>query len=185
MPTANQLVSLLERHRAALPFADEELARHQALRTALAERHERSEAALSAWRNAISQRWECEVRAQRSYAAAQRFLESQPDAIAAYPYLFEMTYTGEPITPSELLSAVRRLATSLGVMSFDHAATVRADLIAAADALEIAIELTTQCENERRQMVLEERLTGHLYVRTCAKTHQLITRHFDTTSADS
>jgi hypothetical protein len=177
---ANQLVTLLERHRAALPFAEEELARHQALQSALAERHARSEDALSAWRSALSQRWECEVRAQRTFSAVHRLASPHLDTQSAYHQLVAASVASAPVTHTDLLADLRRLAASLALLMPPppFVASCLADLQNAADALAAAIDRTIRCEATRKQMLLEERLTTNLYQRTCAQTHQLIASHF-------
>jgi hypothetical protein len=178
--TATQLVKLLERHRAALPFADAELARHQALRLALSEHHARSEDALNAWRSAISHRWGCEVRAQRTLSAVLRLAGAESAALPACQHLVAAPAANAPVTPADLLADLRRLAASLALLNPAPAfvAASIADLQAAADELAAAIDLTLRCESVRRHMLLEERLTTNLYLRTCAQTHQLINDHF-------
>ncbi len=178
--TALQLVTLLERHRAALPFAEAELVRHQALRSALVERQARSEDALNAWRSALSHRWECEVRAQRTLSAVQRLAATHLDPQPAYQQLVAAPSANASVTHTELLTDLRRLATSLALLTPapSFVATSLVDLQSAADELAAAIDLTGRCEAARRYMLLEERLTTNLYQRTCAQTHQLIANHF-------
>lgn len=185
--TATQLVSLLERHRAALPFAEEELARHHALRSTLVERQARSEDALNAWRSALSHRWECEVRAQRTFSTVQRRARSYVTALPAYQHLVASPDAQTPVSHTGLLSDLRRLAAALALLIPPPAFVAEnlVELQAAADELAAAIEMTGRCEATRRQMLLEERLTENLYLRTCAHTHRLISNHFaDGTSSD-
>lgn len=178
--SVNHLVSLLERHRAALPFAEEELARHEALRRTLGERQARSADALNAWRSALSHRWECEVRAQRTLSAVQRQAGASLAAPAAYAHLMATRSEDTPVSHTVLLADLRRLAAALALLHPQpaFASAGLAELQASADELAAAIEMTDRCEATRRQMLLEERLTENLYLRVCAQTHQLITAHF-------
>lgn len=178
--TATQLITLLERHRAALPFAEEELARHDALRRTLAERQARSEDALNSWRSALSHRWECEVRAQRTFSAVQRRAQSYVVTLPAYRHLVAAPGETAPVTHTGLLADLRRLAAALALLNPppDFVAASLADLQAAAEELAAAIEMTGRCESMRRQMLLEERLTENLYLRTCVHTHRLLANHF-------
>lgn len=176
---ASQLIALLERHRRTLPFADEELARHQALRHALDDQHRRGEHALSCWREALSRRWECEVSAQRVYSAALRQLSDYYGDDPAYARLVAPAHPNHPITPTDLLADMRRLEASIALLSprpaFAENCLER--LRATADELAAAIDWTGRCEAERRSIMLEQRIAANLYQRACDKTRRLLSNH--------
>lgn len=183
---ASQLITLLERHRGVLPFADEELARHRALRHALDEHHRRGEHALSVWREALSRRWEAEVNGQRVYTATLRQLSEYFGEDPAYAQLVAPRNAQSFSTASDLLADMRRIEASLALLSprpaFADESVTR--LRAAADDLEAAIDWNSRCEAERRSILLEQRIATNLYQRACDKTRRLLASHFDNTPVE-
>jgi hypothetical protein len=173
---ASQLIALLERHRSNLPFADEELARHRALRHAIDDQHRRGEHALSDWREALSNRWECEVSAQRVYTAALRQLNEYYSDDSTYARLVGPAHPGNPTTASDLLDDMRRLEASIALLNPrpDFAEASLPHLRATGDNLAAAIDWTGRCEAERRSILLEQRIASNLYQRACDKTRRLL-----------
>jgi len=181
---STQLIALLERHRTSLPFAEEELARHRALRLAIDDQHRRSAHALSDWREALSRRWECEVSAQRLYTATMRQMSEYYSDDPAYARLVAPAHPDSGVTPRELLSDLRRLEASIALLS---PRPVFADeclrrLRASGDELASAIDWTGRCESERRSIMLEQRIATNLYQRTCEQTRRLLSAHLHDTS---
>lgn len=173
---ASQLIALLERHRSSLPFADEELARHRALRHAIDDQHRRGEHALSDWREALSHRWECEVSAQRVYTAALRQLSAYYSDDSTYARLVAPAHPGNSTTASDLLDDMRRLEASIALLNPrpEFADGCLQQLRAAGDNLAAAIDWTGRCEAERRSILLEQRIASNLYQRACDKTRRLL-----------
>jgi hypothetical protein len=175
---ASHLVALLERHRETFPPLDEELAQQRSLRQLLCEHRTRGEQALSAWRAAISRRWECEVNAQRAYTAVQRQLGEYYLCDAAYAQLIAPAHPGSASTPTDLLHEVRRLEASLELLSppppFAAAASDR--LRAAGVELALAIEQTLRCETERRSVLTEQRIARNLYERAYDRARRQLAR---------
>ena len=175
----NQIIELLERYKGAMPFADEELARHRALRVALDDQFQRGEAALSAWRAAIARRWECEVNGQRIYSAIRRQICDYFGKDGAYTLLVAPTHPEQASTASDLLAEMRRLEVSLELLRprppFADESIAR--LHASVDDLATAIEWTEHCETDRRSVLIEQRMACNLYQRACDKTRRLIESH--------
>lgn len=176
---ATRLMTLMERLRDALPFVDDELACHRALSLALNEQRERGEHALSAWREALSRRWECEVLGQRIYSAVQRQLSGYYGDDTAYSQLIAPAHAGSANTASDLLQDMRRLEGALELVSprppFAQESLLR--LRSAGDALAEAITWTDRCETERRCVLTERRLATNLYQRAYDRTRRLLTYH--------
>jgi hypothetical protein len=174
----SRLVSLLERHSEHFPPLAEELAQQRALAELLAEHHRRGECALSAWRAALSLRWEREVDAQRAYSAVQRELAACYGGDPAYAQLIAPAHPGGASTPSDLLHEVRRLEASLELLAPrpPFAAAAAARLRAAASALAAAIERSARCEAERRSVVSEQRMVANLYERAYDRARRQLAR---------
>lgn len=176
---ASNMIDLLERHRQTLPFADTEIARHRALLEALEEQHRRGEQALSAWREALSRRWECEVNGQRVYTAIQRQISDYFGKDATYTQLVAPANPGAAQTASDLLANMRRLEASLALLKprppFVDEWLVR--LGTAGTDLAAAIDCSDHCESERRNVLIERRMAANLYERTCQKTRRLLSEH--------
>lgn len=176
---ASRLVALLERHSATFPSLEEELSQQRALAQVLAEHRQRSEQALSAWRAAISQRWDCEVGAQRAYGAVQRQLADYYGADPAYAQLIAPAHPGGASTPADLLHEVRRLVASLELLTprppFADEATAR--LQAATQELARAIDQTARCEAERRSILTEQRIAANLYERAYDRARRHLVRY--------
>lgn len=172
---AARLVALLERHRETYPVLEEELAQQQTLTRVLADHRHRGEQALSAWRAALSRRWECEVRAQRAYSSVQRKLEAYYGPDQAYAQLIAPGHPASASTASDLLHDVRRLGASLELLAPrpPFAAEAMARLRVAGDELARAIEQTASCEAERRSVLTEQRIATNLFERayTRARRH--------------
>jgi hypothetical protein len=171
-----ELIALLEQRRAELPFADEELARHRALRSALDDQTARGEQTLAAWREALSRRWEAEVNGQRVYTAVQRRLASYFGNDTTYLQLVAPSHPSAALTPSNLLADMRRLEASLSLLRpqppFAEESLTR--MRAAGDALGAAIDWSERCEAERRHVLIEQRMAANLYERVCQKTCRLV-----------
>lgn len=176
---ARRLVALLEHHCEAFPPLEEELAQQRSLAHMLAEHQLRGEQSLSAWRAALSRRWECEVSAQRAYSAAQRQLAAYYGPDAAYAQLIAPAHPGNASTPADLLHEVRRLEASLELLSArpPFAAEALGSLRAAGDALAVAIDESARCEAERRSLLLEQRMVASLYERAYARARRQIVRY--------
>lgn len=174
--TAAQLLSFLELRRTEIPFADEELARHRALRSALDEQIVRGEQALSAWREALSQRWDAEVHGQRVYMAIQRQIADYFGNDATYLQLVASSQPSAALTASNLLTDMRRLEASLALLRPrpPFADESLAEIRTAGDRLDGAIAWSEQCEAERRRVLIEQRMAANLYERVCQKTRRLM-----------
>lgn len=171
---AHQMIDLLERHRGAYPFLEEDLARHQALLAALADQSRRSEHALDLWRAALARRWSCEVAAQRAYDTVQRQLSAFYGDDPAYSQLIAPAQPSTLCTPAALLHEVRRLDAALELMSPRplFADEGRERLQAAADDLAAAINQTDRCEAERRSMLAQQRVASSLLERAYERTRR-------------
>jgi hypothetical protein len=171
-----QIITILERRRAELPFADEELARHRALRSALADQTARGEQTLADWREALSRRWEAEVNGQRVYSAVQRKLAGYFRNDTNYLQLVASSQPSVALTPSNLLADMRRLQASLALLRPQPTFVDEslASMRAAGDALAAAIEWSEHCEAERRRVLIEQRMATNLYERVCQKTRRLV-----------
>ncbi|WP_129626909.1 hypothetical protein [Candidatus Oscillochloris fontis] len=177
--TTSQLLTLLELRRHELPFADEELARHQTLLNAIEEQNQRGEQTLADWRKALSQRWQAEVAGQRTYIAVQRKLAAYFDNDTTYLQLVAPTSPSAALTATTLLADMRRLEASLTLLRPrpPFAEESLAQMHAAGDQLAAMISLTEHCEAERRRVLIEQRMASHLYERVCQKTRQLVTEY--------
>jgi hypothetical protein len=176
---ANRLVALLERYRDAYPLLEEELARQRALTVAMAEQRKRGEQALSAWRAALSRRWECEVSAQRAYCEVERQLGAYYGSDSAYAQLIAPAHPASGSTASDLLHEVRRLEASLELLTprppFAPQASARLRAVAA--DLAAAIDLTARYEAERRSVLSDQRIAANLYERAYDRARLLLARH--------
>lgn len=169
-----QLIALLERHRERYPELADELAHQQTLSRVLTEHRQRGAEALGAWRAALSRRWECEVRAQRAYSAVQRQLAAYYGPDRAYAQLIAPGHPESASTASDLLHDVRRLCASLELLAPrpPFAAEAIAQLQAAGDDLERAVDQTSRCEAERRSVLTEQRIAVNLYERAYARARR-------------
>ncbi|MBX0329866.1 hypothetical protein K2Z83_19565 [Oscillochloris sp. ZM17-4] len=174
-----QLITMLEMRRSELPFADEELARHRALRSALEEQDALGEQSLAEWRQALSQRWRAEVIGQRAYIAIQQQISSYFGNDALYLQLVAPSQPASALTAGNLLSDMRRLEASLALLRPrpPFAEESLAQLREAGDRLSAAIEWSEHCEAERRRALIEQRLAANLYERVCQKTRRLMAAH--------
>jgi hypothetical protein len=170
---------MLELRRTELPFADEELARHRALRSALDDQISRGEQTLSAWRTALSQRWDAEVSGQRTYSSVLRQIAGYFGSDATYLQLVAPAQPSVALTASNLLTDMRRLQASLALLrprpSFAEESLSR--MRDAGDRLAAAIEWSEHCEAERRRVLIEQRMANNLYERVCQKTRRLVASH--------
>lgn len=173
---ATQIITMLELRRTEFPFADEELARHRTLRTALDEQITLGEQALAEWRQALSRRWEAEIHGQRIYSAIQRQISSYFGNDAMYLQLVAPSHPSTGLTASNLLSDMRRLEASLALLrpSPPFAEESLTHIRAASDRLAAAIEWSEHCELERRRVIIEQRMAANLYERVCQKTRRLM-----------
>lgn len=183
---ASRLITLLEDSRANLPFLDAELTYHKALARSFAEQRLQGERALGAWREALSQRWECEVRAQRAFSTVQRQISAYYGPHDAYLQLIAPSQACAAQTPEGLLQDVRRLEVSLELLSPapNFAEQSRQSLRTAAEALEVAIERTSRCEVARRSVMIEQRIIASLLQQAYRRTRQLLSRHIADQVAD-
>lgn len=174
-----RLVALLERYRTTSPLLEEELAQQRALTHTLTEHRLHGERALSAWRTALSRRWECEVLAQRAYRNAQRQLGDYYGADTAYAQLIAPAQAGASSTASDLLQEVRRLHAVIELLAprppFADEASNRLRL--AADELASAIDYSQHCESERRSLITEQRIAVSLYERAYNRARRLLANH--------
>jgi hypothetical protein len=170
---------MLELRRSELPFADEELARHRALRNALDEQHARGEQTLTDWRQALSQRWDAEVSGQRTYIAVQRKIADYFGNDAVYLQLVAPSQPAAALTASNLLADMRRLEASIALLRPrpPFAEESLAQIREAGDRLAGAIEWSEHCEAERRRVLIEQRMANNLYERVCQKTRRLVASH--------
>lgn len=173
---AHSLVKQLERHRAIMPFAEEELASHTLLRLSLEEHQRRSEEALCNWRSALARRWDCEIVAQRTYTNVQRQLGSFYGPGSAYLQMVAPAHAGSALTPTDLLLDLRRLEASLGLLSPEppFARTYLMELANVICQLDAAISETIRYEAERRSVQLDHRLAIKIYQRACKRIEQLL-----------
>jgi hypothetical protein len=176
------LTRMLELRRTEIPFADEELAHHRALRSALDEQIARGEQALADWRAALSQRWEAEVNGQRAYSAVLRQIADYFGNDTIYLQLVAPSYPATALTASNLLADMRRIEASLALLRprppFAEESLAR--MRAAGDSLAAAIAWSERCEEERRRVLIEQRMANNLYERVCQKTRRLLADHIST-----
>jgi hypothetical protein len=177
--TVAQLIRALELRRTELPFADEELARHRMLRSALDEQVARGEQALANWRVALSQRWDAEVSGQRTYSSVQRAIAGYFGSDATYLQLVAPSHPATALTARNLLTDMRRFEASLALLRprppFAEEGLAR--MRDAGDRLSAAIEWSDHCEAERRRVLIEQRMANNLYERVCQKTRRLMASH--------
>jgi hypothetical protein len=171
---ALHLLSLLERYRESHPALDNELAQQRVLSDTLAEHQRRDEQTLAEWQTALSRRWECEVGAQRVYSAVQRQLAAHYGSDRAYAQLIAPAHPSHASTASDLLLDVRRLGVSLELLApqLPFGAAAVAELRAAGDALEQAIDETARREAARRSVLAEQRIAANLYERACDRARK-------------
>ncbi|MEF3273075.1 MAG: hypothetical protein K6356_01545 [Chloroflexus sp.] len=175
----NQIITLLDQLRSRVPFAEEELAYHLQLQAILTEQQEQSATALAAWRAALAQRWECEVRAQRMYATLRRQLLECSGPSAPYLSLCEPDTAIGTLTASDLLNSLRRLAAVLSLIQPQppFAEQSLPELQAMITELQAAIAHTERCEEERRRVQAEQRLLQELCQRAYQRTRHRIAAH--------
>src|SRR5689334_11890764 len=71
---SQRLITVLERRRSELPFADDILAVHRPTHADLERSSARSDNAVEAWRAALARRWECEIAGRRIFKQIVRQL---------------------------------------------------------------------------------------------------------------
>jgi hypothetical protein len=179
MNEQDRLIEVLERYRTHLPFVDQELARHQSLRQELELHQGISEQTLAAWRQALAQRWECEVVGQRLYQQIQNQLHDYFGTDSPHLRIALLNSDKKARTAAELLTDLRRLEASLRLMQ-PRPPFVRlqlADLTEVCTNLEQALTWTQHCERQRHSAMLEQRLAHNLYEQVRKQTQRLLTEH--------
>ena len=170
------LIDTLQRYRTTLPFAEAELACHTQLHAELNAQQARDIATLTAWRSALSARWECEIAAQRVATTVRRALNLAP---------LQTALPTQGLTAVELLNELRYLEASLAIgqpLAPEHALLAN-DLSNAMNLLAEAIENTRRCEAERRSALAEQSLLQVLYERALGRTQRLLQDHLPAESS--
>lgn len=174
---SQRLIDILEQRRGELPFAEELLSRHLPAHQQLARCQASSEAAVNAWRAALAQRWECEVRGRRLYKQIYRqHVEHYGSREAPEVRLISRAGAEADSSPSELLADLRRLGTALAlnVDQLPFAPARLAELNTTCAALEQAIAAASALEAERRESVLDRRMAQEAYRRLSAATRDAL-----------
>lgn len=170
---SQRLIATFDRLRNELPQASEILDTHYPLHLKLQQTHQLSEQAVSAWRAALARRWECEVAGRRLYKRILRQLIELYGERAPEVQLLSRGGAEVDSSPSELLADLRRLSAAFTVGApaiFTPA--LQNELLQICSALEQAITLTSQCETQRRNAVLDHRMAGEVYRRARTETHR-------------
>jgi hypothetical protein len=179
MEDQDRLIAVLERYRPYLPFVDEELARHQSLRQELEQHQGLSEQTLAEWRQALAQRWECEVVGQRLYQQIQSRLRDYFGSDSPHLRIIAPDNDEKARTAAELLNDLRRLEASLRLMQ-PRPPFVRlqlTELTQVCTNLEQALTWTQHCERQRHNAMLEQRLAYNLYEQVRKQTQRLLNEH--------
>jgi hypothetical protein len=172
---AQVLLTILERYRDRLPFAEEELTRHYAILSTLSEQQHRGDQALADWRAALSRRWHREIEAQRLYVRIHKAIRDTP-LLRQFSAENQEGYIG---SAQDLLSRLQQLSAALALLPAPtpiDPTTLHAMDTAAAN-LAAAIAETDQHEDRRRTALSEQRMTLHLYERTCIHTRDQIAHY--------
>lgn len=178
---SQRLIAAIERLRDEIPFADDMLAVHRPTHSELETSHTKSEQAVTAWREALAQRWECEVAGRRLYKRVLRELAEHYGGAAA-PEVLALT-RGEAeanSSPAELLTDLRRLQAALlaGADILSFARERLAELERACAALEAAITDANVRETQRRVAVLDSRMASEAYRRARSETRRMLAEHY-------
>lgn len=175
----DRLIAVLERYRTSLPFVDEELTFHQTLRRELEQHQGISEQTLAEWRQALAQRWECEVVGQRFYQRIQRQLRDYFGTDSPHLRLLAPDNNERARTAAELLTDLRRLEASLRLLHPrpPFVALQLAELTQVCADLASALNRTQHCETQRHTAMLEQRLTYNLYQQARKQTRRLLVEH--------
>jgi hypothetical protein len=178
---SQRLIAAIERLRDEIPFAEDVLAVHRPTHHELETSHTKSEQAVTAWRAALAQRWECEVVGRRLYKRTLRQLAEHYGSSAA-PEVQALT-RGEAeanSSPAELLTDLRRLQAALlaNSESLSFARQRLPELDQACAALEAAIADANVRETERRVAVLDSRMASEAYRRARSETRRMLAEHY-------
>ena len=187
VPTADvlsesrQLIATIERLREELPFADNILAIHRPTHQELESTQARSAQSVTAWREALAQRWDAEVAGRRIYKRIIRQIAEHYGSSAA-PEVQALT-RGEAeanSSPAELLADLRRLqaAFSIGTEALRCAREHLPELTHACATLDAAIAEASRCETQRRNAALDSRIASEAYRRARAETRRLLAEYY-------
>lgn len=178
-PTAEAycLIAVLEHHRQQLPFADQELARHQQLLDELEIQRRESDGALKAWRVALAQRWNLEVASQRLLKRIKVDLQAHYPSDDPCMRLVALIDDGAVRTADDLVNDLNYLVGGLGLITPPLALfkTRIREAEQLRSQLEAAIAACRVCEAQRRGSILGLRMASRAYRRVVERTRQLIT----------
>jgi hypothetical protein len=177
---SQRLIAALERHAADLPFAAEHLALHRPMYQTLVRCKTASDSAVAAWRAALAQRWEWEVRGRRVYKQLQR-LYVEHYGSDEHPRVQLVTSSEDDVdsSPSKLLTDLRRIQNDLTLNAKDLPFAERIhELTYVCARLEQAIAESATCETARRYSVVERRMAQEAYLRARNSTQGAIRSHY-------
>ena len=153
------VIDALERYKDELPFAREHLALHYSCWQALHQCQGKSDAAVDAWRAALSRRWECEIVARRLYKQVFRqYLEQYGGADHLVIHSLATRRDTSVATPPELLADLRSLHADLGLNTGAANAARSEEILVTCANLDEAIRETATREAARRAAVLDRRV---------------------------
>lgn len=177
---SSRLINVLEQYHTKLPFIDEQLACHHALRRDLEIYLQAGEDTLSEWRQALAQRWKYEIAGQRCYLDIQRKLCDYFGADSPQSQVIAPPNDTIARSAADLLADLRRVKASLTLLHDWPLVTdtlIRLSHVCA--DLESALHKTSQCEKQRQNTLLEQRLTYQAYQRARSQTHRLLAEYLD------
>lgn len=176
---SSRLINVLERYHPKLPFIDEELACHQALRRELEIYLQAGEDTLAEWRQALAQRWECEVAGQRCYLKIQRQLRDYFGADSPQFQVIAPLHDTTPRSAADLLADLQRVEAALNLLhDWPLVTDTLAHLNRVCVRLEYALTQTSMCEKQRQNALLEQRLAYQAYQRARSQTQRLLAEYF-------
>jgi hypothetical protein len=178
---SERMIELLEQRRDEFPHAEELLAIHRPTHQELERNKRITEQAVTAWRESLAHRWNCEIAGRRLYKQIyQQFTAFYGSADAPEVQLISRGGAEENSSPAELLVDLRRMEAALVVNNerLPFAAQRLSELGEVCTMLDEAIKATNAYESERRTSVLEQRMVQETYRRLCNATRRALTEHY-------
>ncbi|MEO7909801.1 MAG: hypothetical protein ABIV47_09145 [Roseiflexaceae bacterium] len=175
---SQHLITMIERLRSDLPFADAVLAVHRPTHHELTTSAAESVQAVDTWRGALARRWEAEVAGLRLYKRIVKQLAEHYGGDSA-PEVQMLSRGGVEAdsSPAELLADLRRLQAALSI-GLEFARQRLPEVEQACATLEIAITDANQSETQRRVAVLDNRMAREAYRRARGETRRLLIEHY-------
>lgn len=178
---SERIIQLLEQRRGEFPCAEEFLAIHRPAHQELERNKQITERAVAAWRESLAHRWDCEVAGCRLYKQLyQQFVAFYGSATVPEVQLIARSGTEENSSPVGLLADLRRMEAALLVNSkqLPFAAQRLPELSEVCAALDNAISKTNECEAERRESALAQRMAQEAHRRLYGTVRQAFARHY-------